>query len=635
MRCPHPCVSAVLRPRRFLVMLAASFIAATVGFVNPAAADRFRATDQLPETTVVYVRIRNTAELVEKMKQTAVGAALQDPQVRPLVGQLWGSLGGLIQQFEDDAGVGVEQLLASLPGELIIAGVDVPAFPLAWSVMFRVDEDHPLMETLEVGEQRLKQAGYQSGSESIDGVRVRVLSSEDGPFEEIVQMELGDWRVITTSRRLAGAMIALRARELRTSLADYAPFRTVLSRCDSENKSEVQWYVDPINLAKTLTRGNFAASAGLALLPAIGVDGIQAVGGSVAVADGQFDLLMRNQVVIDPPRDGVLDVAALGSGNTDPEIWVPADAANYVTWHVKLDEMYSAAKKLNDSFRGEGATKRFLDRRLSEGLGVEAETELLPALTGRISRVQVFEKPVTAQSQSSALGLELVDPDAFLPVLDKIVDKWSDRLRRESFAGVTYYQWVSAEEANGPDEGRDRDADDRDGSVQESRDRRRRNAQRQAWRRAAPVAMILGNTLVIADRLSTAERLVMTLNDAEPRLRDELEYKLVVNKLKRFSSDPPGMVRFERPEKGLEVLYGLLQTEEAREDIHRRRDENPFLATIDDMLQENRFPAFSVLARYFAPGGSAIFNEQTGFHHVLFSLQRQRPEETSVLPSGR
>jgi hypothetical protein len=93
------------------------------------------------------------------------------------------------------------------------------------------------------------------------------------------------------------------------------------------------------------------------------------------------------------------------------------------------------------------------------------------------------------------------------------------------------------------------------------------------------------------------------------------------------------MLRFDRPEKGLEVLYGLLQDENIREQIQGQRDQNPLAATIDDLLKEDRFPAFSVIAQYFAPGGSALFNEQTGFHHVLFTLQRQRPE-SGVISSG-
>jgi hypothetical protein len=596
--------------------------------VMPTRADGFRAIDQLPDRTVVYLRIRNTVDLVEKLKQTAVGAALQDPQVSPLVRQMWGSLATFLDQFEADAGVGVDQLYASLPGEMIIAGVDVPAFPLAWAVMFQVDDDHPLMKTMEVGEQRLKEAGYGAANEAIDGIRARIFSNPTGPIEEVIQLKLGDWHVITTSRRVAAVMIALRARTEKDTLADYSPFRTVIARCDPRDSSDVQWYVDPINLAKSLTRGNFAASAGLALLPAIGADSIEAIGGSVAVADGQYDLIARTQLVIDPPRDGILEVAAVGDGFTDPETWVPADAANYVTWHLKTNEMYATAKKLADSFRGEGATKRFVDRRFTETIGADFETELLPALTGRVTRIEFFEKPISLQSQSSAVGIEIADPNAFLPTFDKITSKWSERIRRESFAGTTYYQWVSDDQTQ-----QDTTEDAASEQAELSPRERRRRAWREQRRNAAPVAMLLGNYLIVADRLSTAERLIMTLNDAEARLRDELEFKLVASKLKRFSSDAPGMLRFDRPEKGLEVLYGLLQDENIREQIQGQRDQNPLAATIDDLLKEDRFPAFSVIAQYFAPGGSALFNEQTGFHHVLFTLQRQRPE-SGVISSG-
>lgn len=104
---------------------------------------------------------------------------------------------------------------------------------------------------------------------------------------------------------------------------------------------------------------------------------------------------------------------------------------------------------------------------------------------------------------------------------------------------------------------------------------------------------------------------------------DELEYKLVISKLRRQSVTPPAMVTFDRPEQGLQVLYQMLQTDEMKQRIHERREENSFFATLDDAFRENRFPAFAVIAQYFAPSGTAIFNEESGLHYVSFGLRRQ------------
>ena len=74
---------------------------------------------------------------------------------------------------------------------------------------------------------------------------------------------------------------------------------------------------------RALTRGNPAAATGLALLPAIGLDGLLGVGVSLQLAEGDFDNLMHAHILLDQPRDGVLDLIALTSGSTQPETWVP------------------------------------------------------------------------------------------------------------------------------------------------------------------------------------------------------------------------------------------------------------------------------------------------------------------------
>jgi len=72
----------------------------------------------------------------------------------------------------------------------------------------------------------------------------------------------------------------------------------------------------------------------------------------------------------------------------------------------------------------------------------------------------------------------------------------------------------------------------------------------------------------------------------------------------------------------MRVMYEMLQTEEMRTRIHEQRESNPFFAALDDAIKENRFPAFAVIAQYLAPSGSALFNEESGFHHVSFGLRR-------------
>ena len=42
------------------------------------------------------------------------------------------------------------------------------------------------------------------------------------------------------------------------------------------------------------------------------------------------------------------------------------------------------------------------------------------------------------------------------------------------------------------------------------------------------------------------------------------------------------------------------------------------------ILKDNPLPAFSVLAKYFAPGGGMMVNDETGIHYMTFTLKRKQ-----------
>ena len=57
--------------------------------------------------------------------------------------------------------------------------------------------------------------------------------------------------------------------------------------------------------------------------------------------------------------------------------------------------------------------------------------------------------------------------------------------------------------------------------------------------------------------------------------------------------------------------------------IHEQREQNAFFRAVDDAFEQEKFPPFPVIARYLAPGGSLLINEETGLHYIRFTLRRQ------------
>jgi len=583
--------------------------------------------DRMPEHTSAMIRIRNTSEFGDHLNMTALAMALQDEQVAPLAERMMGALGPAMEDFRERTGMGPGDFLKMAPGELVLGLVCLPAYRPAVVLMFQADESS---DELEASEAILVDNGFERSKTTLDGVEVKVLRRSSGPVNEIFQMQLGQWRCVTTMEAVAARLIALHRGDTdETALSSVQSFQTIMTQAASKSiEAHVQWYFDPIKTVRSFLRGNFTAAAGLAMLPALGVDGIKAVGGSLVAADEQFDIVTRTHLLIESPRKGVTEALALRGGSVQPERWVPAEASLYSTLHLDPLVMFESLAEVVDGFRSQGSFGRWVKSRFSEPLGIDFETELMPAMTGRYTLAQLFEEPVSFNSQRTVFAFELMDPVAFADTLIKLREKWGDRIEVEPFAGVDLYKITSEREAFD----RDGEQDDLGGNDDDARRRRRnrrRRRRREMWLQAEPVFAIVGQSLVMADRIKIMEKLIMTQDGAEDRLRDELDYKLVASKLTRQSATTPSMIRFERPTRGLEALYSLLFDEEVREAIRENRDDNPLLAELELAIEEDRIPPFEILSKYFAPTGSMIFNEETGFHHVGFGLRRELEDDSS------
>ena len=183
------------------------------------------------------------------------------------------------------------------------------------------------------------------------------------------------------------------------TLADNLRFTTIMR--DSTGKEgerpQISWYVDPLELFEQVTRENGGGRIALAMLPLLGLNGIKAAGGSVIFATPEFDSVSHTHLLLDSPREGVLNMLAITSGDVEPEDWVPQDAASYMTIHWDVRRTFDELAKLIDVIRGEGAFARTVEGRLSGPLGVDFQKEILDQLSDRVTHVAWFEKPAHQQ----------------------------------------------------------------------------------------------------------------------------------------------------------------------------------------------------------------------------------------------
>jgi len=568
-----------------------------------AAADRPTAPHLLPKDTLAYVRVADTPELVDRFKETAIGRIFQDEQVRPLVSQLYESAIELFREAEEKIGLSLDQLLLIPQGEICAAVVAPEKGPLAIVALIDVGDSMPFAQKiLDRVDEDMARRAVKTSTEPIGGTTLKVFDMPGERERQVIHFEKGGVVVVSTNLEVTKQLLKAWAGEETPTLADNKQFTAIMRRCaGSEDEApQISFFVDPIELAGRATRGNVGAAAGMAMLPVLGLDGVQAVGGSMAFATEEYDGIMHLHLLLDSPRSGVLEMLALRSGDTTPEPWVPSDVATYVTVNWDFDKTYTSLRTLYNNIRGEDALARDFNQKFSDQLDVDFEKDVLEALDGRVTYIAWMLRPARMNSRANLVGVKLKDAKKFRKVFDQTVTKFEKALRKEHFGGVTYY------------------------AAADPRKVAPNRPERPLMRQPKPAVAMFGDYLILTDSVEFLKYAIATKNDASQSLANQLEFKLIASKIRRRpGGEQPGLLSFDQPEEGMRLLYDLAISKDIRERLATGAENNKALEALQKALKDNPLPPFAVIAKYLAPGGSLLTNDETGFHYTSFTAKRQ------------
>lgn len=564
-----------------------------------ARAQRPVAPKLLPEHTLAYFRVMDTPQLIARFRETSIGRMGADEQIKPLVSEFYAALQELWGNIEDRVGLPLDQILSIPQGEICIAFVAVPEGPTGVVMILDVkDRLISAKKLLEKGEAFAAENRVTKTTEKLDGRDINLYAGPNGNTQA-VQMERDGTIIITNNQPLMKLVLDAWDGKGEKSLADNDRFNTIMSRCQgsADDPPQITYYVDPIQLVKIAARGNVAAQTGLALLPVLGVDGIQGLGGSLIFSTGDFDDVSHFHLLLESPRSGVVEMLSMGAGDTTPEAWVPSDAMSYITLHWNVEETYRKGAKLYNSLMAEGAAESEIKRRVQDAIGLDFETEILAHFSGRVTLVAWVQKPIKLNSQANILGLKLKDGKEFQPVFEKLQERFKDNLEKKSFANTSYYAIKTPPPQNEPP---------------------------MNLRRPDPCLCVLGDYLILTDSSQALEAAITTANTPGKSLAVELDYKLIASKIRRqVGGESPGMFHFTRPEVGMKLLYDMAQTDDTKSLLARQAENNQFFGRLEKAMNNNPLPPFSVIAKYFAPGGAMMVNDETGFHYTGFTLKRK------------
>jgi hypothetical protein len=593
-------------------------VAVLLMHLTTARAERAASSLLLPKETLAYIRLAHVPEFAARFRETGFGRMLNDPQMKPLVDKLYGQAVAEVDQFKEKIGLSLTELLEIPQGEIALAMVPAgqgqpPAIVLVVDTAHNKENAKKFLDLLE------KQFTIPNRREDqIEGQKVLVFEDRGNDRPGFALFERDGTYVVTNNELVVPELLKNWAGREKDSLNDNPRYAAVMSACRAkDSEPQFVWYAEPIEIFQAYAVGNFSAQLALATLPALGLDGLKAVGGSMALGVGEFDFIGHAHLLLDNPRAGVIEVLQLAEGDLKPQPWVPANASGYMTLYWDFLASYNQLEKLIDSFQSPGFVADSVKKNISDKLEVDVVNELLPLLAGRVSLVSRMPNKNQGLAVSGEIGegsaqvnlqigrgpdqllaFELKDLKKAQTLLDRVLAKpeFADIVKK-SWAGHDYYT------------GKQRERFDAEGNPRVPN--------------AVPCFALAHDCLFVSDQLALMQS-VLGAREEKDSLGAALDYKLMASKILRHSGDGRvGMISFNRPDEGMRYLWDVAVQEQAKGRLAKAAENNKFFSSLDSALREHPLPPFSVIEKYFSPTGAILTNEESGFHYLTFTLKRK------------
>src|SRR6056297_238975 len=631
---PRRGVSERPSPLACFALAAATLIVSVVSAPRAAGADDDGvpgAPMLLPEDTLAYLRIADVREIQEGFAETSTGKMLQDPQMKPFASDIYRTLEDLFDQVSSAVGVGLNDLLAIPQGQVAIALVPRLSGEPDPDQEIRDDPDDESEDAIRrrLNRKRREQFGFAAvliveAKDNIDTVRTLVERLEQQlqkdslirRTETVDATKLTRWLPPRTGRPpieyferngafvigvgddTAGGVLKKWAGESADpTFANNNDFISVMSRSvgAEDELPQITFYVDPYHIVERLIKANGGAAAlAWPLVESLGIAKIRGIGGSTFQGGEYFDDINHIHIVIDTPRDGFFGVLRPGSGETMPPNWVPGDVTTYTTVHWRFEKTLENLGVILDKFNGEGSIERFFEDPLQTRTGLSLRQEILPLLTGRYVGLRWLQPPMTLNSQTSTMALEVNDPVLAKEYVDAFRKRVPQAMKPEVIAGTMTY-------ALGGRNGR---------NVPES------------FRQPEPTLFLLGNWIIFTDSKTMVQRMIQADAGGLPRLAGEPDYELVSGELGgKLDGETPFLISYVKASDFFRQMYELGKDPKTRKQLRRIGEDNVFARKYAELLERNQLPPFSEFEKYFGAGGIFGYDEPGGIHLGSFNLK--------------
>jgi len=610
----------------------------------------------LPDKTLAYFRIDDVRQLRQDFERTSLGKISNDPKLKPLVDAFYGSLVRVTEEAFGQIGLNLDEFLSIPSGELAVALLAAPKGNR--QVAARDSEDDPESDAQPKMTPPIMVVMMDAGDE-ISGIQVMLDRLGRTMASESEHLQKSHDRLILHSFQNRedsqsqfayfidqGVMVAASSRKTiedlalvwlgqagnRKTLADNSRFVSLMKRCvgTAGERPQITLYLDPMAMLRALSPGDAASMMMLAMLPPLGLDGLEAIGGGWIVAPTEFDAIGHLHVLLSNPRQGILSLVRPKAGSTNPEKWVPDNVATYATVNWDVPSTLLGVERLYNQFRGEDAFHRDIFLPAIDRTGVDFRKEVIDSMEGRITFLQGYVRPITADSQSNVIAVRLKN---VLHFERKVFPKFVDWMSSESTAQTAQFGSIRAH-------------------LFRSSRPRSPDGQPLASREQESCLAILDDYLLISDSSYMLRQIAEAHNDPSKRLGEALEFQLIQDRIQaHLQGKHASAITYSRPEEQLQTFFELVRDPEQRKGLEqlnlsslpripgmafagqarasqdqvrsRLARSNPIFKALNEALDEQELPPFAEVSKYLAPRGGFLVEEDTGLHYTAFSLRRE------------
>ncbi len=426
------------------------------------AADGVTAERRLPQGTTVFFSVPNAVEAYQQFQKTSYGRLLQDKALQPVREEIEEWWSEVSQDAQKELGLPPSELLKLLHGEIAMAVVQPPGKDLG-VVMLMDFGDHreTLDKLIEKAEAAIEDEDGERSVETLHDTEVTVFSfvdedadedaEEDAEPSTLVYCIKDQYLVASSSLDIVDEVLGRWDGELDGSFADDDTYSRLMEKCQAGESANPQarWYIAPIDLFRSIASipeansGPVPLSMVMGFLPVLGIDKLQAVGGTASMMTDEYDMITRTYLALDQPISGVLKIFEFPAIDQQPPRWVPASASAYssINWDIK--GAYKAVETLVDFFQPPGTLGNLVDQLAKQGPMIHIKDDIIDSLTGRIQvlgevreNLEVSESPV----QPMAFALELSNEDGMKDVLTRVAAALADNVESREFQDVTIYE---------------------------------------------------------------------------------------------------------------------------------------------------------------------------------------------------